>query len=251
MNAADTRYYDAFLQALLNGRSDDPEVDALLAQPAFAVYRNTVFKGCVDALLANYPAVHRLVGNAWMASAALEFARLHLPRQASLIAYGEGFAGFLGTLDAARELPYLPGIAALDRCWTESHLAADQPLLDVSALHAALAAGHDVTLVPHAASRWHHDPLHPVYTIWDANRSEDGHTELSPEWQGEGALLTRPHAQVQWQALSQGGCRFLDACRAGCSIASAAGQALAHEPGLDIGAMLGQLVQADAFTSFH
>lgn len=251
MNAPDKRYYAAFLEALLDGHSDDPDVRALLAQPAFAVYRNTVFKGCVDALLANYPAVHRLVGSAWMESAALEFAQRHLPRQASLIAYGEGFAEFLGALEAARALPYLPGIATLDRCWTESHLAADQPLLDVSALHAALERGQDVTLVPHAASRWHHDPLHPVYTIWDANRSEDGATELSPEWQGQGALLTRAHAQVQWQPLSLGGCRFLDACRDGCGIASAAGQALAHEPGLDIGAMLGQLVQADAFTSFH
>ncbi|MCA1323557.1 DNA-binding domain-containing protein [Herbaspirillum sp. alder98] len=251
MNAPDRDYYDAFAEALLHGRSDDPQVLALLAQPAFAIYRNTVFKGCVDALLANYPAVHRLVGSAWMESAALAFARGHLPRQASLIAYGEGFADFLASLDAAQDLPYLPGVAALDRCWTESHLAADQPLLEVSALHVALAAGQDVTLVPHAATRWHLDAQHPVYTIWDANRSEAGDTGLAPHWQGEAALLTRAHDHVQWQLLGAGACRFLDACRDGCSIARAAGQALAIEPDLEIGAMLGQLIQADAFTSFY
>jgi hypothetical protein len=251
MNAPEHRYYDAFVQALFEGQSDHPTVSALLAQPAFTVYRNTVFKGCVDALLANYPAVHRLVGSAWMESAALAFAQQHLPREASLIAYGEGFAGFLGTLEAAAELPYLPGVAALDRCWTESHLAADDPLLDVSALHAALAAGQDVTLVPHAASRWHHDPLHPVYTIWNANRRDDGPCELDPDWQGEGGLLTRPQGDVQWQSLGLGGVRFLEACRDGCGIASAAEQALAHEPGLDIAQLLGQLVLAGTFTSFH
>lgn len=251
MNAPATRYYDAFLQAILEGHSNDDAVAALLAQPAFAVYRNTIFKGCVDALIANYPTVHRLVGSAWMESAALQFARHHLPRQASLIAYGEGFAGFLRTVEAVRELPYLPGVAALDRCWTESHLAADQPVLAVAALHIALEAGQDVTLVPHASSRWHHDTQHPVYTIWSANRSEDGQAELAPEWRGEGALLTRPHAQVQWQPLSLGACRFLDACRDGCSIGRAAGQALEHEPDLDIATMLGQLIQADAFTSFY
>jgi hypothetical protein len=251
MNAPDHRYYASFLTALLNGQSDDPGVAALLAQPAFAIYRNTVFKGCVDALLANYPAVHRLVGSPWMESAAQAFAREHLPQEASLICYGAGFADFLGTLEAARELPYLPGVATLDRCWTEAHLAADDPLLDVSALHTALAAGQDIRLVPHAASRWHHDPQHPVYAIWSINRSDADDTEIAPEWQGEGALLTRPHGQVQWQPLSAGASRFLDACRDGCGIASAAGQALAREPGLEIGTMLGQLIQADAFTSFH
>ena len=29
---------------------------------AFAVYRNTVLKGCIDALQANYPTVGQLVG---------------------------------------------------------------------------------------------------------------------------------------------------------------------------------------------
>ena len=34
---------------------------SLYGQPAFAVYRNTVMKACIDALQANYPAVTRLV----------------------------------------------------------------------------------------------------------------------------------------------------------------------------------------------
>ena len=45
-------------------------LDALLAQPGFAVYRNTVAKGCIDALQANYPAVHALVGTDWLRAAA-------------------------------------------------------------------------------------------------------------------------------------------------------------------------------------
>ncbi|RAN44283.1 hypothetical protein RB25_20755 [Herbaspirillum rubrisubalbicans] len=259
MNAPEHAYYTAFVQALLDGHCDDPTVAALSRQPAFAVYRNTVFKGCVDALLANYPAVHRLVGSAWMQAAALDYARAHLPCQASLIAYGDGFADFLHTLEAVSELPYLPGVAALDRCWTESHLAADQPALDVAALHRALAAGQDVQLVPHAATRWHHDAQHPIYSIWAANRQQDEHEavngnlsdDFAPHWQGEGALLTRVDGQVQWQALSLGGCRFLAACRDGYSIASAAEQALTQEPDLEMAAMLGQLVQAAAFTSFY
>ena len=37
---------------------------ALARQPGFAVYRNTVMKGCIDALQANYPAVARIAGEA-------------------------------------------------------------------------------------------------------------------------------------------------------------------------------------------
>ena len=56
----------AWLLHLLNptdpAPTDDGLAHGLAAQPAFAVYRNTVMKGCVDALEANFPTVARLVG---------------------------------------------------------------------------------------------------------------------------------------------------------------------------------------------
>jgi hypothetical protein len=244
-------YYGQFLHAVWHGESAHPLVASLLEQPAFAVYRNTVFKGCVEALAANYPAVLRLVGEAWLQAAALAYARAHAPDDACLIAYGREFPAFLAAFDAARELPYLPGVAALDRCWSESHLAADDPPLDAGALHAALAAGREVRLAPHAAARWRWEPAHPCYSIWDANRRPEAEPAMEFEWRAEGALLTRPDDQVLWQPAGAGACRFLDACRAGMGVAQAAAAALEEEPGLDLGAMLGGLVQAGAFTSFN
>lgn len=249
MNGHD--YYRQFLHAVWHGESTHPLVASLSAQPAFAVYRNTIFKGCTDALAANYPAVQRLVGEQWFQGAALAYAREYMPDDASLIAYGLGFPAFLAACDAARELPYLPGVARLDRCWSESHLAADDASLDVAALHAALAAGRDVCLAPHAAARWYWELEHPVYSIWAANR-EDGQSMPSElDWHDEGALLTRPQSHVQWQQIGPGACRFLDACQRGAGVAEAAGLALDGEPGLDVAAMLGALVQAGAFTSFY
>lgn len=248
MNGRD--YYREFLRGIWDEESADPQVAALLAQPAFAVYRNTIFKGCADALAANYPAVQRLVGEEWFQGAALAYAREHMPQDASLIAYGAGFADFLAGLDAVRDLPYLPGVAALDRCWVESHLAADDAALDVAALHAALAAGQDVSLAPHAAARWRWEAADPAYTIWVANR-EAAALPGELEWRGEGALLTRPESQVQWRPIGRGACIFLDACKNGAGVAEAAGLALDGQPGLDVAAMLGMLVQAGAFTSFR
>lgn len=77
-----------FARALL---SEDPEaldagpLRALFAQPGFAVYRNTVASGCVDALRAAYPTVRALVGDEAFAVAALAFSRTHPPRVPMLV----------------------------------------------------------------------------------------------------------------------------------------------------------------------
>ena len=73
-------YQDAFAQALLaEDRAVPPQLAYLVAQPGFAVYRNTVLKGCIDALQANFPAVARLVGDDWFRAAASVHARSALP----------------------------------------------------------------------------------------------------------------------------------------------------------------------------
>ena len=123
------RFQDDFARALL-----DP---AQPAPPAFAVYRNTVMKGCIDALQANYPAVAKLVGEEWFRAAAAVYVRDHLPRTPMLLEYGAGFADFLARFEPAAELPYLPAVARLDRFWTEAHAAADEPPLDARALAGA------------------------------------------------------------------------------------------------------------------
>lgn len=104
-----------------------PWLSALRSQPGFAVYRNTVHKACIDALQANYPTVCALVGEEWFRAAAGLFVQARPPTDGRLMAYGEGFAHFLQGFEAAAGLPYLPAVARLDRCWTESHLAADAP----------------------------------------------------------------------------------------------------------------------------
>lgn len=108
--------------------------DAGPLPPGLAVYRNTVMKGWVDALEANYPAVCRLVGVPFFREAAAVYARIHPASQACLLRYGAQFADFLAGYEPAAALTYLPGVARLDRCWIESHIAADAPALVMHAL---------------------------------------------------------------------------------------------------------------------
>lgn len=224
-----------------------PAIDALARQPGFAVYRNTVMKGCIDALQANYPAVTRLVGEEWFRAAAMLFVRERLPAQATLLYYGEVFADFLAGFEPAAELPYLPGVARLDRYWTEAHAAGDEPVLLPGPLAGltpdALAS---TVLHPHAAARWGWFAGQPIYTIWSRNReARDDEREI--DWGGEGALLTRPRGAVRWAPLDAAGCAFLDACAAGQPLAAAAAAALAAQEDADLARLTGALLEAGAF----
>ena len=232
------RFQDAFARDLFTPENG--------AEPAFLVYRNTVLKGCIDALRANFPVVARLVGEEWFRAAAAIYARGNPPRVPMLLDYGAGFAGFLAGFEPAADLPYLPAVARLDRFWSESHAARDETPLRAQEL-AGLAPDRRGGLVlrPHAAARWAWFQV-PAFTIWSRNRVDAaGGVDLSDvEWRGEGALLTRPDDAVQWIGLDKAGCAFMDACAAGVPLAQAA-EAVPVE---GIAGLLASLLAAGAFT---
>ena len=236
-------FQSAFAQSLLQGDA------ALAAQPAFAVYRNTVMSGWVDALQANYPAVARLVGAEWFRGAALAYALRHPVPDARLVLYGSEFADFLGACEAAPELPYLAGVARLDRAWTEAHIASD---VDIDASFLASVPPHElggVRVAAHPAARWAWFDALPVFTIWSRNRADEPVT-ADIEWRGEGALLTRPTDSVQWRRATAADCAFLEACAApdGTLLADTAAAALAADPQADLAALFAGLLQAGALT---
>jgi hypothetical protein len=254
MASALATFQDAFARALL---AADPAADAaagigaLAAQPGFAVYRNTVMKGCIDALQANYPAVARLVGEEWFRAAAAVFVREALPAQPTLLDYGAGFAEFLSSFAPAAELPYLADVARLDRRWSEAHIAADAPLLDAAAL-AALApeAMSHRRLRLHPAARWLWRDELPVFSIWSRNRAGDADLgDLA--WHGEGALLTRPRDEVLHGPLCAAGAAFLDACARGEVLRDAVTAALDTDGQADLAVLTDQLLQAGAFSALE
>jgi len=241
------RFQDAFAQALLAPDAEPAaEAAALAAQPAFAVYRNTVMKGCIDALQANYPAIARLVGEEWFRAAAAVYVRETLPVDPTLLRYGAGFADFLACFQPAAELPYLPGVARLDRFWTEAHAAPDAGALDASAVaHLAPEALAGTVLHPHPAARWAWFADGPIYTIWSRNRvDEPFNADL--DWRPEGALLVRPRDAIEWIALDAAGCAFLDACAAGRTLGEAAQAALRAQGDADLVPLLPTLLKAAA-----
>jgi len=244
------RFQDGFLRALYEGADGAPaSIPALSVQPGFAVYRNTIAKGCIDALEANFPTVARLAGSEWFRAAALPYVRSTPPVSVSLMEYGAGFPGFLAAFPPAQELPYLPGVARLDRLWIEAHTAADGAALDAGALARLPAAALGALVVrPHPAARWAWHPGLPAYAIWRANREEAALDDPLP-WTGDGALLTRPESAVRWREAGKGACAFLDACAAGLPMAEAARAAMRAQPGVDVAGLLAELISAGAFAA--
>jgi len=248
MPGALARFQDGFARALIEpDAAVTPEIAALASQPAFAVYRNTVMKGCIDALQANYPAVTRLVGEEWFRAAAAVHVRETLPADPTLLHYGSAFADFLARFQPAAELPYLPGVARLDRYWTEAHAAPSLSALDPAAVaNLTPEALAGAVLHPHPAARWAWFADGPIYTIWSRNRV-DKTLDAGFKWQPEGALLVRPRDAVEWIALDAGGCTFLDACAAGGTLGEAARAALHAQGDANLALLLARLLKAGAF----
>ncbi|MBD9515804.1 DNA-binding domain-containing protein [Pseudomonas sp. PDM22] len=238
-------FQDAFVDAIY--RRPAPALQGVITQAAFEVYRNTVFKGCVDALCDNFPTIERLVGTDWMRAAAAIHARETPPDDARLILYGERFADFLDAFEPARELPYLGAVARLDRSWTEAFVAPQEARLDLASLAGMTASDLATCLLEtRACVRWRWFAEQPIYSIWRCNREALPIPEELP-WQGEGALLVGHSDGVAWHALEVGGCTFLDACAAGDNLDQASTQALQAQPDLDFHDLFGRLLGAGVF----
>jgi hypothetical protein len=244
------RFQQQFARALL-GRAAPEDCEAgiagLMAQPGFAVYRNTVHKGCIDALQANYPAVTQLVGEEWMRAAAAEFLRAHLPATPMLLDYGVQFAAFIADFEPAAGFPYLCGVARLDRFWTEAHGARDESVLAPERLATLAAADYTCAVLrPHASARWAWFPKQPIFSIWSRNRHEGAFDETEIDWHGEGALVVRPFDSVQAYLLERADVAFLDACASGQTLTEAALAALEADGAANLAHVMTRLLTAGA-----
>jgi hypothetical protein len=207
----------------------------------FAVYRNNVTVGLVDALKARFPAVERIVGAEFFAAMARLFVRAHPPSSPLLMTYGDNFADFIQRFPPAADLPYLADVARLEAARTRAYHAADATPLDPTRLRAlpppALAA---VRVVLHPSAEIVRSP-HPIVTIWAMN---SGEAELGPieDWRGEDALVLRPALEVEVRKLPAGGAAFLAALAAGQPLADAVDIAMQADAAFDLVTNLAGLI---------
>lgn len=214
----------------------------------YAVHRNNVTVGLVDALEAAYPAVAALVGRDFFRAAAREHVRADPPRSPVLIDYGGGFARFLAAFPPAAGLPWLADVARLEWAWTRAFHAVDAAPADLALLASrapeALAEAR-LALHPSARivrSRW------SVATIWAETRRGDAERTRDAA-RPETALVRRPGEAVIVSTLAPGDDAFLSVLAEGATVADAA-EAAAPHAGFDLSDAFRRLFAAGVFAGF-
>ncbi len=231
----------------------DVAVARLAAQPGFAVYRNTVLKGAIDAVEANYPAVTRLVGGEWLRAAAAAFVRAQPPVEPSLLHYGAGFADFLAGFAPAVDMPWLAGVARLDRAWTEAHVAADESPVDAATSRRSPPRSSRGRCCVRTRRRAGTSPrtrrsARCGSATGRARRTFPTPTSAATSTGAAKARCSRDRRDVvEAVALDAAGAAFLDACAARGTLADAAAAALAADPATDLARLMATLLAAGAF----
>jgi hypothetical protein len=235
----------SFARALLDTARPIPSGitahNAAIPTGRFAVYRNNVVVGLVNALRSRFPVVEKIVGEEFFAGMARVFVLERPPGTPLLATYGDEFAAFIATFDPARELVYLADVARLEAARTRAYHAADAlpfGVAEFAALDASAVGGIRIDL--HPSVEIVRSP-HPIVTIWAMN---SGERDLAPieNWHGEDALAVRPYLDVDVRLLPPGGAVFLLALAGAKPLGEAAAAALADHPEFDLSRSLAGLI---------
>jgi len=218
------------------------------AQKRFAVYRNNVTVSLIGALADIFPAVQRLVGEAFFRDMARLYIAQEPPRSAVMFEYGSGFAAFLESFEPLSRYPYLSDVARLEKAWLAAFHSADAEPLQPDALGAIppeqLA---DTRFIPHPAARIIQSRF-AVVSIFSASREErplDGIKPAAPE----DSLVTRPFNTVEVRQLPPGAAEFFSALIEGANLGEAAGQTMAGHPEFDLPAAISAMLEAGVFSA--
>jgi uncharacterized protein len=239
---------DDFAASLLDPEAPLPvslsSADGRSVQRRFAVHRNNVAAGLINALASRYPVVQRLVGEDFFRAMARVYVTSEPPRSPILLLYGETFPAFLETFPPATAIEYLADVARLEFARGRAYHAADRlPLgnevftsLDLAGLAKLRFSLHpSLSLV---GSRF------PIVSIWQAHQGG----EIGPiqDWRAEAALVIRPVLEVEVWRLRPGGFSFLSRLADGATLSSAVEAGSVEVADFDVTANLAVLFDAKA-----
>lgn len=211
----------------------------------FAVYRNNVHVGLVNALAAKYPVTRMVLGEEFFTGMARAYVGEHKPDSPLLMRYGASFPDYAGHFPNTGTVPYLADLARLEHLWSEAYNAAEAAPLTIAEIGArppeTLAGLH---LLPHPAARLLVSAF-PVGSVWGAHQV----TPVSPiaHWRAETVVLARPDARVGVHVLPALDAPFAHALFTGQSLGEAV--AAATDPLFDFGSALVGLLSLGIFSA--
>ncbi len=197
----------------------DPRLPDVKSQSRFSIYRNNVFNALTDALLAVYPAVHRLVGEQFFRAAAAAFIEQEQARSPILARYGSGFAEFIEVLPGTQHVPYLGDVARIEYAYQCAANAADLAVCTLSELTKRQADAAVLRCVAHPAATVL-SSAYPAVSIWHSQISSERNSvdiTATAEW----ALIVRPLGIVKVVPLDPTSGRAAKVLLSGAAVAEA------------------------------
>lgn len=221
---------------------------AVGANPAFLkIYRNGVFKACIEALSSNFPTLKSYLGNKQFKTLSHDYVQQYWPNDTRLSSYGDHIVEFIND----NFLPFSQDFAKLDRAWLDALFANDEQSLtrkDIEEILTqegqqelfSLQLANSVNLVylsGDSLNEW----LKLKFATDDFDTQADskaGETDQTI------VLIWRYQQEVQYRVLDQFEESFINAMHQSESILNSAETAIATNPSQNIGALFGALLTA-------
>lgn len=186
--------------------------DGIAAEARLAVYANNSLGNFLGSLRSSFPAIRRLVGDAYFDQCARSYREHHPSLSGDLAAAGGAFPAFLAERHRSDRYRYLGEVARLEWLYQEALAAADHAPLDLERLAAVAPADYErLRFQLHPAVRLLHSE-YPLLEIWQANLDFDREPDIIDLGKGgESLLLTRTHRQLFVHRLEAGEYAFLQA----------------------------------------
>jgi len=250
-DAEDPGYAASFVSGLLDPLAATPDDvvarDGKGVTSRYNVYRNNVTVSLIDALAAVYPAVQRITGTEFFRAMARFHVRVTPPASPLLFEYGRDFPAFIESYEYAREMPWLPDVARIERAWLDAYHAADGQTMthEVFSTVDADRIG-SLRFTPHPSVRVTRSK-YPAVSIFAVNRRDGPVTPICSA-ESEDALVTRPDHDVLVSRLPPGGAVFLRTLIDGASLGEAVSAAFEEASSFDLQGNLAGMIESGAFT---
>jgi len=244
-----------FMQAVLEG-SCAPLLGEIVAgavapMQRLAIYANNAETNFIESLRLSFPAIRRLVGDAYFTRCAREYRTKHPSRSGDLQHVGEAFPDYWADRHGRDEFRYLADIARLEWFYQETLMGADHAPFDLERLAAIAPAQYDgLRFRLHPCARLFASK-YPALPIWEANVGSAAEPEIIDLRRGgDQLLLNRSPRGVEILRLSDGEHAFLEQLAAGEAFAAAIGAAELRDPNFDAAACLQKFVRGRVIVDF-
>ncbi|MCB1460713.1 MAG: putative DNA-binding domain-containing protein [Nitratireductor sp.] len=201
------------------------------ATKRYAVYRNNVVVGLMEAMRSAFPSLLAVMGEAGFNRVARNFIAVSPPKSPMMQHYGDGFAEFLENFAPVAKSPFLADMARAERAFLSAWHARDA---DAASIHDIAGVGEsdlpDLVFEPHPAARLVESPW-PVADLFN-RRNGDAEDEIDLG-EAQALLFTRPQLSVLVHVLQADQAAFIRELLNGGKLGEAAGQGFGTNPEFD------------------